>query len=173
MIKRLEHRDIAGRDVWSSLDYTAVYPMKNASMFGQALVAARKHLRMTKAALGQRLGVHYHTVARWEKGRFMPDRADRPRLIEALAGAPNDVLTTLGTMLGVPVVLADKQPTARAGANDDVGYVVDSALLALVEHLPGVAVGTLRVAFDAALARIDAKGVDVGSARRALATKTE
>lgn len=51
--------------------------MKHDTTTPEGLKEARAALGMTQSALGAILGVHWTTVARWEAGQPMPERATR------------------------------------------------------------------------------------------------
>jgi transcriptional regulator with XRE-family HTH domain len=51
---------------------------------GRAILAARRAARLTQHELGERVGVHAHTVRRWEWEEASPTRANRTALIAAI-----------------------------------------------------------------------------------------
>lgn len=131
-----------------------------ALSFPQALTSARKHLGVTKAGLARRLGLHPTTIARWERDRFLPDRADRERLLSALAGAPPELERAMRAALGLG--------SASAAVGSHARLVLDSAVLAMAEHLPPATPAALRAALAAALDRLAAHRIELPAARAAL-----
>ncbi len=138
--------------------------------FGAAFAAARAQLGGSKTAVGRTIGVSAKTVTRWERGQFMPGFRERPRIIEALAGAAPELLHVLRVTLDVPQPVASVVPASPAvlGSDAIARLAVDAALLAMAETLPGVAIPTLRGALYAAVERMRGAGVDVVRAAEAL-----
>lgn len=47
-------------------------PLRYGSPLGGWIVRLRRHLRLTQLELGRRVGVHWVTVSRWERGICSP-----------------------------------------------------------------------------------------------------
>ena len=47
----------------------------NMKQIGQQIASLRKHKSLTQAELGERLGLSYQAVSKWERGETLPDTA--------------------------------------------------------------------------------------------------
>lgn len=56
--------------------------METIKILGSEIKFMRKKLQLTQQQLGEKLGVHYVTVCRWEKGLSTPHRFLMEKLIE-------------------------------------------------------------------------------------------
>jgi transcriptional regulator with XRE-family HTH domain len=74
---------------------------KRITPIGEVLREARQAVGFDQLALAGRMSVSQRTVSRWENGGQRPSAEQSEGLVEALMGAPDDVVERLARMLGV------------------------------------------------------------------------
>jgi transcriptional regulator with XRE-family HTH domain len=80
---------------------------------GRAILAARRATRLTQQELGERVGVHAHTVRRWEWEEASPTRGNRSALIDAISALNPAASGRLAQAFG-----AEELDVASADARD-------------------------------------------------------
>ena len=60
---------------------------------GKFIAVKRKERKLTQEQLGEKLGVTYKTISRWENGNYMPDISLLQPLSEELGVTLNDLLS--------------------------------------------------------------------------------
>jgi DNA-binding XRE family transcriptional regulator len=90
--RRLIHRPIAGMPKMPAVSSDGIYPAAASmrSMMARKIIAARKTVGLTQAALARKAGIRIETLNRLEKGKHTPDLATMAKINKALdeAGAP-------------------------------------------------------------------------------------
>jgi transcriptional regulator with XRE-family HTH domain len=132
-------------------------PLKPAPGIGRPLSHARRSLRLDQRQLGARLGLGARTISRWENGLRVPPHGLRPALLEALRGAPPELLAALARGLRLPAPAAPAPPSppispsaspvdlaAARTALDDILYLGADELDVSPRRLRAVVVDLLR-----------------------------